>query len=109
MEIVEVGSDSFTVPVGRYEPNAWGLHDMHGNAWEWCSDWLDDDYYARSPVDDPQGPADGNVRVRRGGGWNTFPIWARASFRNYNTQGSRICNLGFRVVREIPVSDSPSR
>jgi formylglycine-generating enzyme required for sulfatase activity len=109
MEIPEVDPDSFTVPVGRYKPNAFGLYDMHGNAWEWCSDWQDDDYYARSPLDDPQGPEISNVRVRRGGGWNTFPIWARASFRNFNTPVSRICNLGFRVVRQIPVSDSPAR
>jgi formylglycine-generating enzyme required for sulfatase activity len=109
MEIPAVGPDSFTVPVGRYKSNAFGLHDMHGNAWEWCSDWQDDDYYARSPVDDPQGPEHGTVRARRGGGWNTFPIWARASFRNYNTPVSRTCNLGFRVVREIPVSGPPAR
>ena len=49
---------------------------------------------------DPQGPAEGNVRVRRGG-WSSFPLYARASFRNYNTADSRCVNLGFRVVREI--------
>jgi sulfatase modifying factor 1 len=91
----------FTVPVGRYKPNAWGLHDMHGNAWEWCSDWYDEEYYARSPRTDPPGPAESNVRVRRGGGWNSFPLYARASFRNYNSSDSRCVNLGFRVLREI--------
>jgi formylglycine-generating enzyme required for sulfatase activity len=109
MIIPDPGPDSFTVPVGRYKPNAFGLFDMHGNVWEWCSDWQDDEYYARSPVDDPQGPEKSNVRVRRGGGWNTYPIWARASCRNFNTPVSRICNLGFRVIREIPVSESSSR
>jgi formylglycine-generating enzyme len=88
----------FTMPVGRFPPNRFGLCDMHGNVWEWCSDWYGEDYYARSPVDDPQGPETGGRRVRRGGGWNSFPLWARASFRNWNTPASRCVNLGFRVV-----------
>jgi hypothetical protein len=57
-----------------------------------------DDYYAKSPADDPQGPVEGEVRVRRGGGWNSFPLWARSSFRNWNTPSSRCMNLGFRVA-----------
>ena len=88
----------FTVPVGSFPPNTFGLCDMHGNAWEWCSDWYGADYYAKSPVDDPQGPATGDRRVRRGGAWNSFPLWPRASFRNWNTPQSRCVNLGFRVA-----------
>jgi formylglycine-generating enzyme required for sulfatase activity len=68
--------------------------------WEWTSDWHGDDYYAQSPLEDPQGPATGDVRVRRGGAWNSFPLWARASFRNWNDPSSRCLNLGFRVVAE---------
>lgn len=50
-------------------PNAWGLYDMHGNIWEWCSDWHDVNYYANSPSEDPQGPSGGSRRVCRGGAW----------------------------------------
>src|SRR5262249_5691794 len=105
MEILEAGAETFTVPVGRYPANAFGLHDMHGNVWEWCSDWHDDNYYARSPLEDRQGPEQGVVRVRRGGGWNTFPLFARSAFRNWHVEPSRCLNLGFRVVREVKAAD----
>jgi clan AA aspartic protease (TIGR02281 family) len=91
-------------PVGQKNPNPFGLYDMHGHLWEWCWDWYGEDYYRRSPVDDPQGPGSGYLRVERGGdGWNYDPPWLRSAYRDHIRPVSRFINLGFRVVR----GDSP--
>jgi formylglycine-generating enzyme required for sulfatase activity len=90
----------FTAPVASFQPNPFGLYDMHGNVWQWCSDFYGKDYYAKSPVDDPQGPATERKHVRRGGAWHSWPLYCRAAFRNYNTPQSRYFNLGFRVALE---------
>lgn len=92
----------FTAPVASFAPNAFGLYDMHGNGWEWTADWHDDDTYARSPADDPQGPAEGEVKVRRGGSWHTWPFYARCGFRNWNTPETRYVLVGFRLLMEAP-------
>lgn len=91
---------AFTAPVGSFQPNAFGLNDMHGNVWEWTSDWHDDTYYARSPRDDPQGPPDGVVKVRRGGSWHTWPLYARCAYRNWNAPDTRYTLVGIRLVME---------
>ena len=93
---------AFTAPVGSFAPNAWGLHDMHGNAWEWVSDWYGERYYANSPAADPIGPATGDVRVRRGGSWHSWPFYVRSSFRNWNTPQTRYTLVGMRLLLEAP-------
>ena len=90
----------FTSPVGKFAPNPFGLYDMHGSVWEWCSDWYDEEYYAKSPIENPQGPAEGRLKVRRGGSWHTWSLYARSSFRNWNTPSTRYVLVGMRVVRE---------
>jgi formylglycine-generating enzyme required for sulfatase activity len=91
---------AFTAPVGSFPPNAFGLHDMHGNAWEWTADWYGERYYAESPAEDPPGPADGSVKVRRGGSWHTWSFYARSSYRNWNSTRTRYTLVGMRLLRE---------
>jgi formylglycine-generating enzyme required for sulfatase activity len=91
-----------TTPVDRYPPNPWGLHDMHGNVWEWCAD--DQRDYAAEPARDPEGPDAGDFRVVRGGSWFDLPDFARAAYRDWGRRGFafRDRGRGFRFALRSP-------
>lgn len=96
------GDMPYTSPVGSFAPNAYGLYDMAGNAWEWC--W---DYAGTYPADfqtDPRGPAtdQGSGRVGRGGNWNYYPCDCRNSYRYGNSPTYSASNIGFRCALAVP-------
>ncbi|MEL6108897.1 MAG: SUMF1/EgtB/PvdO family nonheme iron enzyme [Planctomycetota bacterium] len=105
----------FTAPVGGYPANAWGIHDMHGNVWEWCRDRYLDTYYeqfkreqhnairprAIDPVCDEEWIEEGEWRVIRGGSWFNSPVQCRSGTRGFFEAEDAACYVGFRVVREV--------
>ncbi len=92
-------SSKKTHPVGQKQPNAWGLYDVHGNASEWVGDWYDAGYYAKSPLQDPKGPATSPGRVIRGGGGDGGARSCRSAHRYVYVPSDRLGNVGFRLVR----------
>ena len=94
-----------TVNVGSYPPNPFGLYDMHGNVWEWCFDSYSANYYANSPVNDPQISRTKGSIVIRGGAFNCDPDKIRSAKRKHRGRGADKKYLGFRIVLDIP--DSP--
>jgi sulfatase modifying factor 1 len=93
--------EKYAHQVGLKNPNAFGLHDMHGNVFEWCHDYYGEDYYKQSSEKDPTGPTSGSSRVLRGGSWNYDARGSRSARRGGNVAGSRSGSGGFRVVREL--------
>ena len=95
-----------THPVGEKRANVWGLHDLHGNVWEWVQDWYG--AYSSEPQQDPSGPESGARRVCRGGGWDYGADYCRsASRRSWTDPAGRGIPLGFRLARTGPLSSYP--
>jgi formylglycine-generating enzyme required for sulfatase activity/tRNA A-37 threonylcarbamoyl transferase component Bud32 len=88
-----------TTPVGMFPANAFGLHDMHGNVWEWCHDWIAD--YPEGDVIDPKGPDKGTHRAQRGASWGSGAVFCRAACRWGNSPDFRASDTGFRLCFSV--------
>lgn len=101
----DTGEDGFRglAPVGSYAAGAFNLHDMGGNAWEWCRDWFSPRYYRSCSLENPTGPTSGAERVMRGGSWMcsvNFCQGYRVAARGHTPPDSSLNNLGFRCAQD---------
>jgi eukaryotic-like serine/threonine-protein kinase len=93
------GCPKDTITVGRFMPNGYGLYDTTGNVWEWVSDWYDEDYYQKSPSNNPKGPDNGESHVARGGSWLSGPDYLRIDNREMASPlGKEVYIVGFRCI-----------
>ena len=99
-------SNNKTHPVGQKNPNAWGLYDMHGNVWQWCEDWYEEDFYVKSDAENPHGPANGSHRTARSGSFGGSSGDCRSALRYYFVPSDYGRSIGFRVV-VAPASSKP--
>ena len=102
------GAVSRPLPVGKSEPNPFGVFDLGENVHEWCADWYDKAYYARSPARNPRGPAMGTRRASRGGSWRHHIRVSRCAARSSIPPTFQYADYGFRVVRDVQSQDAPS-
>ncbi len=86
-------------PVGLYPPNAYGIYNLGDNVHEWCADWYDDTYYARSPERNPRGPEGGSRRASRGGSWRHHIKVTRTAARSSIPPEFQYADYGFRIAR----------
>jgi formylglycine-generating enzyme required for sulfatase activity len=97
-----------TCAAGSYVANAFGLFDMSGNAFEWCSDWYRGDFFANSRKEDPTGPLTGDARVVRGGGWASWAQSCRSANRGGADPNEGNVDCGFRMIAELEMTESDS-
>jgi formylglycine-generating enzyme required for sulfatase activity len=91
-------------PIGNRElgRSPYGVHDLAGNLYEWVADWYDEAIYTPNPTIDPRGPAEGTVKVQRGGSYLNNPYRLRASFRTKSDPTEHAPNVGFRCAEDVP-------
>jgi formylglycine-generating enzyme required for sulfatase activity/tRNA A-37 threonylcarbamoyl transferase component Bud32 len=94
-------------PVAGLKENAWGLHDMYGNVWEWCQDFYDANYYKTSPPKDPSGIDAGAAHIIRGGSFSIAPMYCRSALRYPAATGYRTNDIGFRIVLVVNSAATP--
>ncbi|MBF0189340.1 MAG: formylglycine-generating enzyme family protein, partial [Magnetococcales bacterium] len=96
-----------TTPPGTFPANGFGLFDMHGNVWEWCQDFYQEDIYGNEKRINPTGPQKGRERVVRGGSWSNSPTNARSAMRGHHLEMTARNNIGFRIIVRPVIRDLP--